>query len=205
MNFLAHLALAGPSDVSRIGNLLGDFEKGTPDTLRARLPEDIVAGIIMHRRIDAFTDAHRHFREARKLLSPSRRRFAGIVVDIFFDHFLTLHWSRYHPDSVSTFIQNIYATLDNNVHLLGTEFAPLLPRIKSENWLAAYGNEAGLELTLNRVASRSSRLAPLSESILDFHQNREAFEQAFLAFYPLVRQKAGVLLGLKSLQTPSFP
>lgn len=205
MNFLAHLALAGPSDTSRIGNLLGDFEKGTPAALRERLPQEVVEGILMHRQLDAFTDSHPVFKKARDLLHPSRRRYAGIVVDIFFDHFLTRHWSAYHPGTPGEFIASVYETLDAQPRLLGEQLAPLVPRIKRENWLAAYGNEDGLELTLARVASRSTRLAPLKESMTDFRRNRTEFDDCFLAFYPEIRKKAAALLGIEMLQTPSFP
>lgn len=205
MNFLAHLALAGPSDISRIGNLLGDFEKGTPASLRERLPEEIVAGILMHRQIDAYTDSHPLFKEARNLLAPSRRRFAGIVVDIFFDHFLTIHWNRYHPGTLSAFIAEVYAAFDAHPHLLGKQLGPLIPRIREENWLASYRTEAGLALTLQRVSSRSPRLSPLVDSMTDFSENREEFEECFLAFYPQIRAKSASLLGLKLKETPHYP
>lgn len=205
MNFLAHLALAGTDDASRIGNILGDFEKGTPDSIRQRLPDPIVAGIVMHRHIDRFTDDHQIFRESRILLAPERRRFAGIIVDIFFDHFLTTHWQRFHPGTVPEFIEEMHQLFERRPEWLGSHFGPLVPRLRSENWLASYGSLSGLEKTLNRVANRSPKLTPLREGVLDLREHHQLFEKQFLTFYPEVRQQAAQLLGKKTVLTPAFP
>lgn len=205
MNFLAHLALAGPDDASRIGNILGDFEKGTPESLRERLPTEIVDGIMMHRRIDRFTDDHPAFRKTKKLLAPERLRFAGIIVDIFFDHFLNKHWNQYHPGNVTDFIEENYRLFDRRPEWLGPKFGPLVPLLKAENWLASYGTFEGLETTLTRVASRSPKLAPIGNGVDDLRVHHDRFEELFLDFYPAVRQQAATLLGQKTLLTPSFP
>lgn len=205
MNFLAHLALAGPDDASRIGNILGDFEKGTPESMRERLPDRIVDGIMMHRHIDRFTDDHAIFHKTKLLLAPGRRRFAGIIVDIFFDHFLNNHWERYHPGTVAGFIAEIYQLFERRPEWLGSQFGPLVPLLRAENWLASYGSEEGLAITLGRVADRSPRLAPIRDGVLDLVENREAFEKHFLEFYPEVRVHAARLLGIKSTLEPSFP
>ncbi|MGJ8725655.1 MAG: ACP phosphodiesterase [Roseibacillus sp.] len=205
MNFLAHLALAGPDDASRIGNILGDFEKGTPESLRERLPAPIVDGIMMHRRIDRFTDDHPVFRDTKKLLAPERLRFAGILIDIFYDHFLNKHWNDYHPGTVADFIEENYRLFDRRPDWLGTKFGPLVPLLKAENWLASYGTFEGLEKTLSRVASRSSRLSPICNGVDDLRTHYKLFEDHFGAFYPAVRQHATSLLGQKTLLTPSFP
>ena len=205
MNFLAHLALAGPSDASRIGNILGDFEKGTEEALLERLPKEIVAGILMHRQIDLFTDRHPVFRQARLLLAPERRRFAGIIIDIYFDHFLSQHWSRYHPGTVTDFIQAVYQGFDRHPDWLGKEFGPLVPRLKRENWLASYASVEGLAQTLDRVANYSPRFAPVADAMPDLLEHRAPFEEHFLSFYPEARQHATSLLGKNSLSTPAFP
>ena len=93
MNYLAHLYLAGESDDSRLGNILGDFVKGNA---AGRYPPAILRGIMMHRKVDRFADHHPQSRSARQLISPARRRFAGVIVDICYDHFLSVHW-KYLP------------------------------------------------------------------------------------------------------------
>ncbi len=93
MNYFAHLTLARPTVPSKVGNLLGDFMRGVrePD-----LPEAVRLGLHNHRLVDRFTDHHPLVIESRALFSPQRRRFAGVALDVLFDHFLIRHWSRFH-------------------------------------------------------------------------------------------------------------
>lgn len=194
MNFLAHLYLAGPADASRIGNLLGDFARGTPDSLRDRFPAEVIDGIVMHRKLDRFTDDHPAFHDARALLDPSRRRFAGVVVDIIFDHFLSVHWSEYSDQALQDFLQSIYDGFDRHPGWLGDELAPLVPRIKQENWLMSYTTLDGLALTFARMAERSPRLAPITGARDDLAAHYQSFDDAFHRFFPDVREYAKELL-----------
>jgi len=204
MNFLAHLALAGTSDDSRIGNLLGDFEKGTPHSLRERLPSRIVDGIMMHRHLDRFTDDHPAFRQARSLLSKEQRRFAGISVDIFFDHFLFLHWNRYYPGSALQFATDMETLLFTHRNSLGN-FAPYLNRLQEEQWLKCLQTEEGIALTLQRVSQRSIYLGALHKSFVEFKAHSMALEDCFLRFYPDAREQARKLLPLETNPSPTFP
>ncbi|MBK1833096.1 ACP phosphodiesterase [Roseibacillus ishigakijimensis] len=205
MNFLAHLALAGPSDASRVGNLLGDFEKGTPASLAERHAPEIVAGILMHRQLDRHTDDHPSFRAAKLLLAPERRRFAGILLDLYFDHLLHRHWPRFHPGTAEDFIAGIHHTLERRRDWLGPNFGPLAPLLRQQNWLGSYATLPGLQLTLDRVSRRSPRFAPLREGLQDYLRQEGEIEELFLALYPDLRARANLLLGNKTLITPSFP
>ncbi|MEM9079882.1 MAG: ACP phosphodiesterase [Verrucomicrobiota bacterium] len=205
MNFLAHLALAGPDDASRLGNLLGDFEKGTLDSLAPHFPPAVLAGIAMHRQLDRFTDSHPAFLQAKHLLAPHHRRFAGILIDIFFDHFLSLHWNQFHPHTPADFIQEIYQTFDRHPTWLGKNLAPLVPRIKTEDWLSAYADYDGLTEVLQRVSRRSHRLGPLEEAVSDLRKNQQSFAELFLAFYPAARLRASEILTLPPPSRPAFP
>src|SRR6266699_6732444 len=92
MNFLAHLFLAGNTPESLIGNLAGDFVKGQ---LHERFTPGIRAGIMAHRKIDAFTDTHPHVAAFRRVLIPEHGHYARVIADVFLDHFLSTNWSRY--------------------------------------------------------------------------------------------------------------
>lgn len=193
MNYLAHLYLAGPSDASRIGNLLGDFVRGTPDSLRNLYPDEIIDGIIMHRALDQFTDNHPSFLEARKLLAPERRRFAGVIVDIFFDHFLTQHWSTFSDQGLPDFVTEIYDTLERHPEWLSDDLRRILPRMRKESWLEAYGSISGIELTLQRVSSRSNRFGPLADAGADLVSHYHSLDRAFHDFFPDARDYAAGL------------
>ena len=186
--------LAGPTDASRIGNLLGDFVKGTPASRERDYPLKVIAGIVMHRKLDRFTDRREQFIRARNLLAPERRRFAGIVVDILFDHFLSRHWHEYSEQPLPLFIEAVHASLQRHPDWLSPKLAAVAPRLRSENWLHSYGSPEGISHTLERVARRSPRTAPIKNSIEDLREKYHTFEDTFLRFFPNAHSFAATLL-----------
>jgi acyl carrier protein phosphodiesterase len=184
MNYLAHLLLADDTDASRIGNLLGDFTRGPMEELAKLYPAELVRGIKMHRAVDSFTDAHEVFRRSRILLSPERRRFAGIIVDIFFDHYLCLHWKQYCQSPLEEFIEEVYQALDEHPEWRAGRLADAFPMMRSENWLMTYTTIEGIGLTLDRVSRRSPRISKIAGGAEDLRENYEAFEKKFHEFMP---------------------
>jgi len=184
MNYLAHLLLADDSDASRIGNLLGDFTKGTIASLAEIYPSEVVRGIKMHRAVDRFTDSHPLFKNTRQLLAPERRRFSGIIIDIIFDHFLSVHWVEYHHQPLESFVQDIYRAIDDHPEWQAGRLAKTFPMMRHENWLQTYTTIDGIALTLERVSHRGKRTAPIAEGIIDLQENHADFEANFHAFMP---------------------
>jgi acyl carrier protein phosphodiesterase len=192
LNFLAHFHLAKNTDASRVGALLGDFVRGTPESLRAQFPDEVIDGIMLHRAVDQFTDSHASFLDAKKFLSPERRRFAGIIIDIFFDHFLAHHWQEYSDGPLNLFISEVYHTLDRRTDWLTPELEALVPRMQAENWLGTYGAIDGLALTFRRVSSRRKFLSPLVGAEEDLTSHYYSFSKAFHIFYPQVMEFAKI-------------
>ena len=190
INFLAHLTLAAPTDASRVGNLLGDFVRGTPESLRGRWPDEVLEGILMHRHLDRFTDNHPAFLEARALLSLQRQRFAGIIVDIIFDHFLAQSWDRHHKTSLPQFVEEMYALLERREDWLEPRLRAVLPRMREENWLESYTTIEGLELTFGRVASRSPRFGPIAGAADDLGSEYRSFARCFEKFLPDAQEES---------------
>ncbi len=184
MNYLAHLLLADDSDASRIGNLLGDFTRGAITDLEHQFPAEVIRGIRMHRAVDRFTDSHEVFRSARELLAPERRRFAGIVVDIIYDHFLCIHWQDYCEVPLEEFIRSVYRALDENPEWHAGRLKKAFPMMRDEDWLARYATIDGIENTLQRVSRRSPRVGAIADGIDDLRENYDAFELLFLDFMP---------------------
>ncbi|MEP2775244.1 MAG: ACP phosphodiesterase [Luteolibacter sp.] len=183
MNFLAHLYLAEPTDESLVGNLLGDFAKGLPSTLEERFPPGVVRGILQHRAVDAFTDRHPTFSQARRLLSPHRSRLAGIVVDVLYDYFLSTRW----PDGDAArleFIEHCHGTLLAHDEWLSPQLRAVLPRMISENWLGSYSSIGGLALTFRRVATRSPVAAGVLGAEEDFVKHQDQLEKLYNEFFP---------------------
>src|SRR5688572_8345575 len=92
MNWLAHLLLAEPTPQFRLGAILPDL---VSMQVLAGLPPDFQRGIRQHRQVDAYTDSHAIFRRSVQRLDPPFRRFGGILVDIFYDHFIARDWQSF--------------------------------------------------------------------------------------------------------------
>lgn len=184
MNFLAHFHLARPSDASRTGALLGDFIRGPREALLETYPEDLVDGIMLHREIDAFTDSHPVFLKTKMLLAPQRRRFAGIIIDVFFDHFLAQNWADYSDQPLPGFIQDIYEILERRNKWMTPKLNELIPRMKSENWLGTYGTIDGLAITFRRISRRREFLKVLIGAEEDLTAHYHSMGRAFRDFYP---------------------
>lgn len=181
MNFLAHVLLAGSAPSDRLGAMLGDFVKGH---LPAGLPPEVAAGVDLHRRIDSFADGHPVFRRSRGRVSPRRRRYAGIMIDMFYDHFLARHWQRYCQQPLEDFTADTYTLLIEHRNLLPARLAHILPHMQADDWLSAYRQQETIDLALNRMAQRLSRPEGLVGSAAELAERYREFEQDFLDFFP---------------------
>ncbi len=184
MNWLAHLFLSGPEPTCRIGNLLPDFlSANVLDTL----PAEFQRGIAQHRRIDAYTDAHPVFRRSVNRFAPPFRRYGGILVDIFYDHFLARDWPTFTPTPLPTFAAEVYASFDT----LGPDFpadalAPL-HHMRHADWLCSYGEMRGLTHALQRLSQRLRRPFDLAAVMPHFEKSYAHFEADFREFFPQLR------------------
>lgn len=164
-----------------MGGLMGDFVKGR---LHRKYPLDVERGIWLHRKIDAFTDAHESTKSSRQRFSPRRRRFSGIVVDICYDHFLARHWRRYEEVELAEFIQSVYASLSTYVGVLPARLSMILPRLVAEDWLSAYATLDGVDRALNGVANRLTAGDRMRGAIDEVQDNYAYLENDFMTFFP---------------------
>jgi acyl carrier protein phosphodiesterase len=181
MNYLAHLFLAGTGDDAILGSLLGDFVKGCPE---GRFSAAVSDAIRLHRKIDSYSDAHRITRRSRRRISPLRSRFAGIIVDVVYDHFLSRHWRRFSSMDLDPFVHQVYAVLSRHCPLLPERLSRILPRMISENWLGGYIRLAHVGDALDRIAGRLSRGSRFLRAVTEIEDNYEPLEADFLSFFP---------------------
>ena len=181
MNYLAHLYLADNTDDSLIGNLLGDFVKGRPGQ---QYSESIVAGILHHRKIDAYADAHPDLRTSRGRIGRHMSRFSGIIVDVCYDHFLARYWDKYSHQDLTVFIQHAYSVLQNNWSILPERLQRILPYMVSENWLGGYIELKRVGSTLDRITRRLTRGQQFRGAIVEVEKNYVDLESDFLNFFP---------------------
>lgn len=183
MNFLAHLHVADPTPESRLGNLLGDFVRGLPDD--DRFSPVIWRGIKMHRHVDAFTDSNPLWKRSRDRLSRGRRRFAGIIVDVFYDHFLVKHWEKFESSqTVELFIEDCHSDLRSVMDQAPEEAQEALERMESQEWLIGNQTIEGIDVALRRISWRSEILGPVRDSVVELEENFDGLESDFLEFYP---------------------
>ncbi|MEX6502284.1 ACP phosphodiesterase [Pseudomonas zhanjiangensis] len=180
MNYLAHLHLGGDAPAQLLGSLYGDFVKGP---LAGQWPADIEAAIRLHRRIDAFTDSHPLQAQARARFAVERRRYAGILLDLFFDHCLALHWSDYAAEPLEQFTGRVYRVLDAEPALPG-RLALIAPRMAAQDWLGSYREFAVLEQVLAGIGRRLSRPGLLDGSLIELERLYQPLSEDFRQFYP---------------------
>jgi acyl carrier protein phosphodiesterase len=181
VNYLSHLLLAGSSEDAILGSLLGDFVKGST---RNRFNAAVADAILLHRKIDSYSDAHAITRRSRNRISPLRRRFAGIIVDVCYDHYLSRHWRRFSVIDLPSFVERVYTVLRKNRALLPERLSRILPRMISDNWLGGYINLEAVGVALDRIAGRLTRGARFMQAVSEIEANYKALERDFLAFFP---------------------
>lgn len=154
MNYLAHLLLASHNEAALLGAFLGDFVKGAPPL---ELAPEIRQEIAVHRHIDSLTDAHPEVRAGLRHFAAPRRRFAGIALDLFYDHVLARDWARYSSLSLTCFTGRVYAALQRHEALLPAAARHTAQRMIEQDWLTAYAQFDAIEQALHRIGQRLSR------------------------------------------------
>ncbi len=183
MNYLAHLLLAGEEAESIAGNLMGDFVKGRVDGLYT---PGIRRGIVQHRTIDRFADEHLFFRQSRGRISAEQRRYAGILIDIFYDHFLCRHWSQFSNEPLDDFTRRVYAVLQDYLPLFPPRLQHIVPFMVEQDWLSSYGDTRSVERALTGVGRRLRRDNPLHRAVSELHDSYDDLQTDFLNFFPLL-------------------
>ena len=190
MNYLAHLALAQPNHHSLVGNLLGDFCKGVPLN---SLPATILAGLANHRAVDSFTDQHPLVRQSRLLFSAQRRRFAGIALDVLFDHFLIRHWQQFYPQPFTQYKHQLYRQLADAEPLMPLAMQRTMQSVRSDDWFGSYQHLPTVAIALERIAKRIRFSNQFSGVLTDIAPNYVSLEHTFLLFYPQLQQHVAQL------------
>jgi acyl carrier protein phosphodiesterase len=188
MNYLAHVLLSRDGPDQLTGAMLGDFVKGPLD---GRYAPGVRAAIALHRAIDRYTDQHPLVRAARGVVSPGRRRFAGIIVDVFYDHFLACHWDRYCEMPLAPFTRMVYRTLLPQSAGFPERLQRMLPHMAREDWLSSYRELWAVEAALDGIARRFRRFEQarvLVGAIGELSDNRAVFEAGFLEFFPQLQR-----------------
>lgn len=186
MNYLAHLYLSGNDTDLLLGNFMADHLKGPERHLPQ--PEGIQKGISLHRYIDHFTDSHDVVAQSKARVREQFGKYAPVIVDVFYDHFLAARWQNYHHEPLAVFTQKTYLLLQANEHRLPQGAQHMLPYMVKHDWLNGYAVIPGLQRVMEGM-SRRSRFASGMEKAPDFlEQHYDWFGDEFERFFPELQQ-----------------
>ncbi|HEY8563226.1 MAG TPA: ACP phosphodiesterase [Pyrinomonadaceae bacterium] len=181
MNYLAHLFLSDQTSDGFAGSLLGDFITGR---VAGRFNQKIESEITLHRKIDAFTDADAIVKRSKARISPEISRFAGVLIDVFYDHFLAVDFEKYSNVPLKTFTEKAYRALEEHRDLFPDAFRQRIPAIIQSDLLGSYKSLDGIGIALRRISGRIKRENSLPDGIFDLENNYRQLKTDFQEYFP---------------------
>jgi acyl carrier protein phosphodiesterase len=185
MNFLAHAHLSFGHPQILVGNMISDFVKGKA---QYDFDEEIRHGIILHRKIDAFTDTHDATKAAKEFFRADYRLYSGPLIDILYDHFLANDKAEFPGNDLFSFSENVYTTLESNSVHLPSHFLTLLPYMRSENWLYYYKDREGIARSIRGLVRRATYLSDDKKALELFNEHYNGLRECYNAFFKDVKE-----------------
>ncbi|MCX2839251.1 acyl carrier protein phosphodiesterase [Salinimicrobium sp. MT39] len=181
MNFLAHIYLSGDNEDLILGNFIADSIKGKK---YLRYPHGVQKGILLHREIDSYTDSHPIVKRSTAKLHKNYSHYSGVIVDIFYDHFLASRWEDYSSVPLENFVSNFYKLLQQRFDLLPAPIQNFLPYMVSENWLLSYASIDGIARILYQMNIRTKNIVQMDKAVNDLKEHYHDFSNDFQEFFP---------------------
>ncbi|MBK0403039.1 acyl carrier protein phosphodiesterase [Adhaeribacter sp. BT258] len=181
MNYLAHVFLSGPDTELMIGNFIADAVRGKQIL---QFSEGIRQGILLHREIDAFTDVNDVVAATKNRLRPEYGKYAPVIADMFYDHFLAANFEAFSPQPLSTFTAEKYSVLQQHWHILPERVKQFLPHMMQHNWLLSYAELKGINQALTGLSRRTTFHSGMETAALELEKNYELYAQEFRLFFP---------------------
>ncbi|HCE59101.1 MAG TPA: DUF479 domain-containing protein [Prolixibacteraceae bacterium] len=181
MNYLAHLYLSGNDEKIMVGNFIGDFVKGK---MWEKYPARVGQGILLHRRIDSFTDSHPKFIDARMRFKPAFGLYSGIIIDFLYDHYLAKNWNSYSEYNLHQFTKQAHTVLLKNFLRLPAQVQQFLPFLIKNKRLESYATIDGLIEAVG-IMSKYSSLPNKPEQLKEIWlKDYQHLEENFTVFMP---------------------
>ncbi len=191
MNFLAHLFLSGDERSVQAGNLFGDEIKGRDYSY---LPERVMAGVTLHRFIDSFTDEHKVNLAAKSFLYEDFGKYAGVALDIYYDHFLSVHWAEYTDLDLNEFARGVYTELEPFIPLFSPRAKTLFDSMRTYGWLSGYGEIDGMIKTFRGMSKLLPLQSGMNNAVAVLEKKYEVIEDAFTEYFPDLLKQSGLKL-----------
>jgi len=180
MNFLAHIYLSNEDPQIKIGNFIADSIRGK-DYLK--YPQKIQYGVLLHRQIDSFTDSHPIVKKSKQKLYKNYRHYAGVIVDILYDHFLAKNWNQYSNTPLEIYTSNFYDLLEENFELLPSATQHMIPYMIQGNWLVSYASIEGIAKVLEGMNRRTKNRSKMNLAVNELEEFYDEFENEFTLFF----------------------
>lgn len=185
MNYLAHLFLSCQDDDLVIGNFIADSIRNKEVKT---YPFSIQQGIILHRKIDTYTDEHPIVRQGTRRLHIHHHKYAPVVIDVFFDNLLAYNWERYATEPLTDFAKKMYNLLEERQMDLPLKMQKYVPNMIANNWLEKYGTMEGLQYTFERLDMRTKFPSNFKNAVSNLQADFELYNEEFNLFFPDVQQ-----------------
>jgi acyl carrier protein phosphodiesterase len=167
-----------------IGNFIADH---IPGNHFEHFDLEIQQGIFLHRQIDTYTDKHKITRKSKRRLHERYRHYDGVIIDIFYDHFLAKNWHQYSTIPLAVYVQSVYQLLEQNIDILPEKTKELLPFMVKYNWLYNYQFFEGIESVLKGMNRRTNGKSKMDLAIEDLHVLYTELEEDFTLFFEDLR------------------
>lgn len=181
MNFLAHAYLSGTDPDILTGNFIGDFVKGNQ---LLTYPKEIQDGVLLHREIDSFTDRHPIVKSSKSRLRKYKH-YAGVIVDMYYDHFLAANWQTWHDQNLNEYSNAVYSIL-SSAEGLPQRFRHMMTYMERQNWLLSYAQIDGLHQALTGMSRRTKFPSRMEHASEDLREDYQLFKKEFDEFFPLI-------------------
>ena len=200
MNFLAHIYLSGDSDLVTIGNFMADGIKGKD---YRKYNKELQIGILLHREIDTYTDAHPIVRKSTKRLHEKYSHYSGVIVDILYDHFLAKNWGKYCDVLLENYVDHFYDSLEEHFDILPLRIQKMMPYMITNNWLLSYASIEGIAKVLEGMNRRTHNRSQMNLAVNELEEFYNEFEVEFTSFFDELiafsKAKLGYLSAKKTL------
>lgn len=187
MNFLAHIYLSGDNPQVILGNFFADSIKGSK---YKEYPPDVQKGILLHRAIDYFTDTHPIVRLSTARLFDNYSHYSGVIVDMFYDHFLAANWDLYSEVPLEEFTDYFYGLLEKHYDLLPGNVQSFMPYMIEHNWLLSYASIEGIGKILAQMSRRTKFDSHMELATRDLQDHYQLFQIEFTSYFEELRMFA---------------
>jgi acyl carrier protein phosphodiesterase len=181
LNYLAHIYLSGANEEILVGNFIGDYVKGFE---LGKYSENVRKGIVLHRHIDSFTDTNLVVRQSKSRIMEKYHKYSGIIIDIFYDHFLISAWPIFSIQPIENFVLRVHDILNRHYDALPDGVKLFLPAFIKYNWIQKYSSIDGLEDILHRMSARTTLPEETTFAIKVLREDYKLFEAEFATFFP---------------------